>query len=95
MEDRVKGLESCADDYLVKPFAFTELMARLRALLSREPAKLGSVLKIGDLQFNTGTREVPRQDVVMELTTKECGLLEYLMRHSGQVFTRTMIAEHV
>ena len=95
VEDRVAGLDSGADDYLVKPFAFAELLARLRALRRREPALLGSVLQIGDLKMDTATLEVSRQEVVIDLTIKECRLLEYLMRHPHQVLTRTMIAEHV
>jgi heavy metal response regulator len=95
VEDRVRGLDSGADDYLVKPFAFSELLARLRALTRREPAALGIVLQIADLTMDTSSREVRRQDTLLELTTKECALLEYLMRHANQVLTRTMIAEHV
>ena len=95
VEDRVRGLDSGADDYLVKPFAFAELLARLRALTRREPAALGTVLQVGDLILDTGTREASRQGMSSELTSKEYALLEYLMRHANQVLTRTMIAEHV
>ena len=95
VEDRVRGLDSGADDYLVKPFAFAELLARLRAVLRREPTPTGNVLQAGDLIFDTGTLEVSRQGAAIELTSKECRLLEYLMRHPNQVLTRTMIAEHV
>jgi len=95
VEDRVRGLDSGADDYLVKPFAFAELLARLRALTRREPAALGTVLQVGDLILDTGTREASRQGMSPELTSKEYALLEYLMRHANQVLTRTMIAEHV
>ena len=95
VEDRVRGLDSGADDYLVKPFAFAELVARLRALMRREPATRGSVIRVGDLKFDTTTLEVSRQDVAIQLTAKERHLLEYLMRHPNQVLTRTMIAEHV
>ena len=94
-EDRVRGLDSGADDYLVKPFAFAELLARLRALTRREPAALGTVLQVGDLILDTTTREASRQGMSLELTSKEYALLEYLMRHPNQVLTRTMIAEHV
>ena len=95
VEDRVRGLDSGADDYLVKPFAFSELLARLRALMRREPAMLESIVQVGDLKFDTATLEVSRKGAVIELTAKERRLLEYLMRHSNQVLTRTMIAEHV
>jgi heavy metal response regulator len=95
IEDRVRGLDSGADDYLVKPFAFAELMARLRALTRREPAAKGTVLHVADLVLDTTTREVSREGEHIELTTKEYALLEYLMRHPNQVLTRTMIAEHV
>jgi heavy metal response regulator len=95
VEDRVRGLDSGADDYLVKPFAFAELLARLRALTRREPGVLGTVLQVGDLALDTTTREVSRQGARMMLTNKEYAILEYLMRHPNQVLTRTMIAEHV
>ena len=95
VEDRVLGLDSGADDYLVKPFAFSELLARLRALLRREPATSGKLLQVGPLSFDTATLEASRRGVAINLTTKECRLLEYLMRHPNQVLTRTMLAEHV
>ena len=95
VEDRVRGLDSGADDYLVKPFAFAELLARVRALTRREPAATGTVLGVGDLLLDTTTRDVSRDGKRIELTTKEYALLEYLLRHSNQVLTRTMIAEHV
>ncbi len=95
VEDRVLGLDSGADDYLVKPFAFAELLARLRALTRRQPAVLGSQLQIGDLVLDTTTRKVCRAGSDMELTTKEYVILEYMMRHPSHVLTRTMIAEHV
>ena len=95
VEDRVRGLDSGADDYLVKPFAFAELLARLRALTRREPGVQGRDLIVGDLRLNTKTLEVVRQGLTICLTTKECRLLEHLMRHPNQVLTRTMIADHV
>ncbi len=95
VEDRVLGLDSGADDYLVKPFAFAELLARLRALTRREPTVLGTLLSVDDLIFDTSTQEVSRRGLPIELTTKEGRLLEYLMRHPNHVLTRTMIAEHV
>ena len=95
VEQRVRGLDSGADDYLVKPFAFQELLARLRAL-SRRPAEAsGAVLTIADLRLDTSTLEVSRQGVTIPLTAKERVLLEYLIRHQDQVLTRTVIAEHV
>jgi len=95
IEDRVRGLDSGADDYLVKPFAFAELMARIRALTRREPAAKGTVLRVADLVLDTTTREASRGGKHIDLTTKEYALLEYLIRHPNQVLTRTMIAEHV
>ena len=95
IKDRVQGLDSGADDYLVKPFAFAELLARLRALMRREPAIVGKVLQIDGLTMDTTTLEVSRQGSPIDLTTKECRLLEYLMRHPNRVLTRAMIAEHV
>ncbi len=95
IEDRVRGLDSGADDYLVKPFAFAELLARIRALIRRPPVALGSNLEIGDLALDIPTRHVTRGGRVIELTTKEFAVLEYLMRHPSQVLTRTMIAGHV
>ena len=93
--DRVRGLDSGADDYLVKPFSFVELLARLRALTRRPPQVSARVLEVEDLKLDTTTLEVSRQGAVIELTTKERRLLEYLMRHPNRVLTRTMIAEHV
>ena len=95
VEDRVRGLDSGADDYLVKPFAFAELLARVRALLRREQAVHGSLLQVGELELDTATRTASRRGEAIELTTKEYAILEYLMRHPNQVLTRTMIAEHV
>jgi heavy metal response regulator len=95
IEDRVTGLDSGADDYLVKPFAFAELLARIRALLRREPALKGTVLQVADLTLDTLSREVRRGDRVITLTTKEYSLLEFLMRHPNQTLTRATIAEHV
>jgi heavy metal response regulator len=95
VEDRVRGLDSGADDYLVKPFAFAELLARVRALSRREPVLLGTELRVADLVMDTTTREVTRAGVQVDLTTKEFALLEHLMRHPNQVLSRTVIAEHI
>lgn len=95
IEDRVAGLDSGADDYLVKPFAFAELLARLRALGRREPVLVGNELQIADLVLNTATREVSRAGAGVDLTAKEFAILEYLMRHPNQVLSRNLIAEHV
>ncbi len=95
VEDRVRGLDSGADDYLVKPFAFAELLARIRALSRREPALVANELRVGDLVMDAATRMVSRAGVPLDLTAKEFALLEYLMRHPGQVLTRTVIAEHI
>ena len=95
VEDRVKGLDSGADDYLIKPFAFSELVARVRALLRREALSKASKLQVGNLVMDTLTREVWRGDTKIELTAKEYALLEYFMRHPNMVITRTMLMEKV
>ncbi len=94
VEDRVKGLDTGADDYLVKPFAFNELLARVRALLRREAMSKSPELRVGDLTLNTLTRQAWRGQTPIELTTKEYVILEYFMRHPNMVLTRTMIEEH-
>ena len=95
IEERVAGLDSGADDYLVKPFAFGELLARLRALIRREASSKTSDLQVGDLIMNTLTREVWNRQKRVELTTKEYSILEYFMRHPNYVITRAMIEENV
>lgn len=94
IEDRVKGLDSGADDYLVKPFAFGELLARLRALLRREAQSKTRRLQVGDLAMDSLTREVWRGQRKIELTTKEYSILEYFMRRPNVVVTRTMLEEN-
>ncbi|HLD30949.1 MAG TPA: response regulator transcription factor [Patescibacteria group bacterium] len=95
VEDRVRGLDEGADDYVVKPFAFGELLARIRALLRREKTVKRSVLQVADLILDPATHEVTRGDRVLDLTSKEYRLLDYFMRRPGQVCTRTMIGEHI
>ena len=94
-EDRVQGLDSGADDYLVKPFHMGELMARVRALLRRDSLAKSTRLQISDLVLDTSSHRVTRGDTPIELTSKEYAMLEYFMRHPDQVLTRTMISEHV
>ncbi len=95
LEDRVKGLDSGADDYLVKPFAFDELLARVKALLRRRQPKEGEILRFSDLSLNTATREVKRGDEFIELTAQEFALLELFLRHPRQVLKRDMVYERV
>ncbi|MBU0648476.1 response regulator transcription factor [Patescibacteria group bacterium] len=95
VDDKVKGLDAGADDYLVKPFAFKELLARVRSLLRRGDSVKNTVLKVGNLELDPSSREVKRNGKEVELSRKEYSLLEYMMRNSNQVLTRTMIAEHV
>jgi len=94
-EDKVTGLDSGADDYLVKPFAFTELLARIRALLRREALPKIPRLQVGDLIMDMETREVWRGERQIELTAKEYAILEYFMRRPNVVVTRTMLGENV
>lgn len=94
VEDRVKGLDAGADDYLVKPFAFNELLARVRALLRRTGTSRSPKLQIGDLTLDTLTHEVWRGKKMIDLTHKEYTILEYFMRHPSLVITRTMLEEH-
>jgi len=94
IEDKVVGLNSGADDYITKPFAFEELLARVRAIL-RKKDKVSNALKAGDLTLDLLTHKVTRRGEEITLTAKEYALLEYLMRNAGKVVTRTMISEHV
>lgn len=96
VDDRIRGLQAGGDDYVTKPFAFSELLARVQALIRRatqtsEPTRL----TVGDLSLDLLTREARRGDQPIELQPREYSLLEYLMRHAGRVVTKTMILEHV
>jgi len=93
--DKVNNFEAGADDYLTKPFAFAELIMRVKALLRRGPITRSSVLRVGDLEVDRFTQQVRRAGRRIELTPKEYALLEYLAANPGRVFSRTMIIEHV
>ena len=95
MADKIKNFETGADDYLTKPFAFAELLLRIKALLRRGPVNRDSVLRVGDLEIDRLSQKVRRGGKKIELTAKEYSLLEYLATHPGRVFSRTMIIEHV
>lgn len=95
VEDIVAGLDSGSDDYLTKPFAFAELLARVKALVRRGAKDRGAEIYFADLRLDPVTHKVWRSDKSIELTAKEYGLLEYFMRNPNQVLTRAMIAEHV
>lgn len=93
--DRVEGLNSGADDYLVKPFSFDELIARVKALLRRPATHTGTLLKVGDLSLDSVSYQVARSGQPIHLSQREYSLLEYLMAHSGQVVSKDMIINHV
>ena len=95
VHDRVAGLDAGADDYLAKPFAFDELFARLRAVTRRDPGARPTVLEAGDLRLDPASKEVTRAGHRIELSRKEFALLELLMRHPGEVLSRSQILEHV
>lgn len=95
VEDKVRGLDAGADDYLPKPFAFEELLARVRALLRRQSESRTPTLKIADLELDPMSRQVTRSGKPIRLTTKEYALLEYLLRNPKKVLSRTLIGEHV
>jgi len=95
LNDRVTGLDSGADDYLAKPFAFAELLARCRALLRRPVVKTGGLLRCGDLQLDTRARIAVRSGQEIPLTPREVDVLEYLLRYQGQIVTREMLERDV
>ncbi|HXM46125.1 MAG TPA: response regulator transcription factor [Bryobacteraceae bacterium] len=95
VEDRVRGLDAGADDYLVKPFAFPELQARIRALSRRGAPETSPKLQVGDLHMDVEARSVRRGDQPLELTAREFELLEYLVRHQGHVVSREMLTREV
>src|SRR3989338_11651564 len=95
VKDKVEGLDSGADDYLTKPFAFEELLARVRAILRKKDASMPTKLQVNDLVLDLYTHKVTRAGKEIALTAKEYSLLEYLMRNTSVIVTRTMISEHV
>ncbi len=94
VDAKVETLRAGADDYVTKPFAFEELLARIEALSRRPRALVSPVLRVADLELDQGTREVRRAGELVELTPKEFAVLEYLMRHAGRVMSRTLITEY-
>lgn len=95
VDDRILGLDNGANDYLIKPFEFGELEARIRNLLRREFSQVPPILAVGELQMDTKSKRVTFQDVEISLTRKENGILEYLMRHKNQVVSAEEVTEHV
>jgi DNA-binding response OmpR family regulator len=95
IDDRVEGLNAGADDYLTKPFAFAEFLARIRALTRRPKNSIGAIISFEDLSLNTLTYEVKRADALIKLSRKEFALLEYLLRHSDRIVTKEQIINHV
>jgi two-component system, OmpR family, response regulator len=95
LADRIAGLDTGADDYLTKPFAFAELLARIRALLRRSQVTREPVLRVADLTLDPVSHRVTRSGMLVSLTAKEYAILMYLMRHAGRVVTRTQLGEHV
>lgn len=95
VQDKVEGLNGGADDYLVKPFSFEELIARIQALFRRPPTHTGTVVRLGDLTLDPSTYQVKRGEDIIKLSGKEYALLEYLLHNQGRVVTKDMIINHV
>lgn len=95
VDDRVKGLDAGADDYLTKPFAFAELFARVRSITRREPSARPTTLNVADLELDPATHEVRRGESMIELSPTEYALLEYFMRHPGEILSRSRLIEHL
>jgi two-component system OmpR family response regulator len=95
VDDRIRGLDAGADDYLIKPFAFGELLARLRALVRRGPTERPTVISVGDVELDPAAHTVTRSGRAVELSAREFALLEFLMRHPGEVLSRARILEQV
>jgi heavy metal response regulator len=95
IEDKVEGLDSGADDYLTKPFSFTELLARIRSIFRRGGAEKSATLTVADLKLDMVAHRATRADKVIELTKREYALLEYFMKNVNRVLTRTLISEHI
>ncbi|MGE5340910.1 MAG: response regulator transcription factor [Candidatus Omnitrophota bacterium] len=95
LDDKIKGLQDGADDYLTKPFAFEELLARIKALLRRSQKYKSTLLKVGNLELDPVSRKITREEKPIVLTGKEYALLEYLMQNKGRVITHSMLADHV
>jgi two-component system OmpR family response regulator len=95
VNDRIRGLDAGADDYLVKPFDYGELLARLRALIRRGPSERPAILEVGDLRVDPASRVVSRAGKEVELTVREFALLHFLARHAGEVVSREQLLEHV
>ncbi len=95
VQDKVEGLNMGADDYLTKPFAFEELLARIRALRRRPNRQIGYILRVADLELDTNSYEVKRAGKIIKLSSKEYALLEFMMRHSNRILTKDKIINHV